>query len=183
MSGEKLPPAGPGPGQSFMIMMSEPLARRKFFSRGLKLLGLVGAGGFGYSAFRFMAAGETANNPYLALVKPGPGLEALGKAGQVNPTSLELQASQVPPGESLLAAIGYVPVIVVREENGFKAFRAACSHLGCLVKWDPEAKEFKCPCHGGKFDRDGQVLAGPPPLALRRCKVEVKNERVKISLE
>lgn len=53
---------------------------------------------------------------------------------------------------------------------------ATCTHLGCTVKWDEEAGaegEFVCPCHGGRFGPDGQVLAGPPPSSLRRIAAEI----------
>jgi Rieske Fe-S protein len=47
-----------------------------------------------------------------------------------------------------------------------KVFSATCSHLGCQVLWDLEAKKFRCPCHGGAYDANGQVLEGPPPRPL-----------------
>jgi Rieske Fe-S protein len=41
---------------------------------------------------------------------------------------------------------------------------STCTHLGRRVGWDSEAKQLKCPCHGGVYDRTGAVLAGPPVL-------------------
>jgi Rieske Fe-S protein len=47
-----------------------------------------------------------------------------------------------------------------------RAMSATCTHLGCQVQWDLEAKKFKCPCHGGVYAPDGSVVSGPPPRAL-----------------
>jgi Rieske Fe-S protein len=47
-----------------------------------------------------------------------------------------------------------------------KVFSATCTHLGCQVLWDASAKHFNCPCHGGVYGADGQVLDGPPPRPL-----------------
>jgi Rieske Fe-S protein len=47
-----------------------------------------------------------------------------------------------------------------------KVFSATCTHLGCQVLWDAEAKNFKCPCHGGVYAASGEVLDGPPPRPL-----------------
>ena len=33
-----------------------------------------------------------------------------------------------------------------------------------------------CPCHGGKFARDGKVLDGPPPMPLRRLRLELPQD-------
>lgn len=46
------------------------------------------------------------------------------------------------------------------------ALSATCTHLGCQVAWNAEAKQFKCPCHGGKYDVQGRVVGGPPPRPL-----------------
>jgi menaquinol-cytochrome c reductase iron-sulfur subunit len=47
-----------------------------------------------------------------------------------------------------------------------RALSATCTHLGCQVRWDGEATQFRCPCHGGAFDAQGRVVGGPPPRAL-----------------
>jgi len=56
--------------------------------------------------------------------------------------------------------------------EGLTAFSAVCSHLGCIVDWDSKNEQFLCPCHGGKYDINGNVAGGPPPAPLTRLPVE-----------
>ena len=51
-------------------------------------------------------------------------------------------------------------------EQEFVAYSANCSHLGCPVRWEPDADLFMCPCHGGVYYKNGSVAAGPPPQGL-----------------
>ena len=57
--------------------------------------------------------------------------------------------------------------------NTVQAVSATCTHLGCNVKWDPDASLFRCPCHGGVYDQKGQVVAGPPPRPLSTVRARV----------
>lgn len=43
-----------------------------------------------------------------------------------------------------------------------------CSHMGCRLKWNPEEESYDCPCHGSRFDRDGNLIDGPAQMDLRR---------------
>lgn len=65
-------------------------------------------------------------------------------------------------------------------ENDFTAFSVNCTHLGCPVRWEPEAELFMCPCHGGVYYKDGSVAAGPPPKELTQYAVRVYNGEVQI---
>lgn len=68
-----------------------------------------------------------------------------------------------------------------REEDGsLVAFSIYCTHTGCPVSWVEEGGLFLCPCHGGVFDRDGDVSSGPPPRPLDRTRVRVRSGRVEI---
>ena len=55
-----------------------------------------------------------------------------------------------------------------------------CTHLGCPVRWMPDAELFMCPCHGGVYYKDGTVAAGPPQAPLPRYNVRLKNNEVQI---
>ena len=55
-------------------------------------------------------------------------------------------------------------VFVFRDNGGFRALSAVCTHLGCTVR--QEKKGFFCPCHGSVFDANGFVLSGPAPKPL-----------------
>jgi Rieske Fe-S protein len=74
-------------------------------------------------------------------------------------------------------------IFIDREGEGYRALSATCSHLGCRVRWVDEASEFHCPCHGGIYDREGRVLAGPPPEPLRRLAVRVNEQTSEIEVE
>lgn len=65
-------------------------------------------------------------------------------------------------------------------ETGFVAFSVNCTHLGCPVRWLPDADLFLCPSHGGVYYKDGQVASGPPPHALFRYQTRVVNGDVQI---
>ncbi|WP_431210308.1 ubiquinol-cytochrome c reductase iron-sulfur subunit [Puia sp. P3] len=65
-------------------------------------------------------------------------------------------------------------------EHSFIAFSANCTHLGCPVRWEEQARLFMCPCHGGAYYPDGTVAAGPPPKPLTRYPVRRKNGKIEI---
>jgi menaquinol-cytochrome c reductase iron-sulfur subunit len=65
-------------------------------------------------------------------------------------------------------------------EARFVAFAVNCTHLGCPVRWMPDATLFMCPCHGGVYYQDGTVAAGPPPRPLTQYPVRIRDGRVEI---
>lgn len=60
-------------------------------------------------------------------------------------------------------------------ENDFTAFAINCTHLGCPVNWFPTAEIFLCPCHGGVFNADGQVVGGPPQKPLFQHQLRIRD--------
>jgi Rieske Fe-S protein len=51
---------------------------------------------------------------------------------------------------------------VYRDDAGkLHEFSAVCTHLGCVVHWNPAERTFDCPCHGSRFDCMGKVVNGP----------------------
>lgn len=73
-------------------------------------------------------------------------------------------------------------VYALREDNQVKVFSPVCTHMGCNVAWNEQNQEFECPCHGGKYNKNGEVIAGPPPKPLHQYPVEVDQGTVWITL-
>jgi succinate dehydrogenase / fumarate reductase iron-sulfur subunit len=69
------------------------------------------------------------------------------------------------------------PVFVWHQSNPdqFTVFNSRCTHLGCMLRWDGAKNLFLCDCHGGQFNPDGTVKAGPPPRALDRHITMIKD--------
>lgn len=36
-----------------------------------------------------------------------------------------------------------------------------CPHLGCALKWNPSEHTWDCPCHGSRFERNGELIDNP----------------------
>ena len=68
--------------------------------------------------------------------------------------------------------------LVKTGESDVAAFDATCTHLGCLVSWDAQGQVFKCPCHGGVYDKSGMVKEGPPPEGLMKVSTRIDGDRV-----
>jgi cytochrome b6-f complex iron-sulfur subunit len=77
--------------------------------------------------------------------------------------------------QTKIVAISGHPIIVVRTPQGFRAFSAICTHLGCIVGWDAQRRQIACPCHAGSFDLTGRPVGGPPPRPLPEHGVAVVN--------
>lgn len=70
------------------------------------------------------------------------------------------------------------PAILVRlTDSDVVAFSQKCTHLGCVVYYEPDEQRWHCPCHEGNFDAaTGAVVSGPPTRPLGRVDVEVRDD-------
>ncbi len=53
----------------------------------------------------------------------------------------------------------------------FTALNGLCTHEGCVVS-RYASPIFVCPCHGSRYDTNGDVVQGPAPAALPRFVTE-----------
>ncbi|MCK0472104.1 ubiquinol-cytochrome c reductase iron-sulfur subunit [Halalkalibacter sp. APA_J-10(15)] len=73
-------------------------------------------------------------------------------------------------------------VYVYIRDNEVTALSAICTHLGCTVAYDGNddfPEQFFCPCHFGRFDKDGHNIPGTPPRRpLDAYEVKVEDGKV-----
>jgi Rieske Fe-S protein len=128
----------------------------------------------GLLGFSIVSTATMVLAPIIGFLIP-PKTEGGGAGGK----TLVGKAEDLPIGTGKVVAMGSSPVIVVDTENGIKAFSAVCTHLGCIVEFDPTIKHIVCPCHDGHFNpASGAVLSGPPPQPLKPVTVTVEADQI-----
>ena len=121
----------------------QELNRRSFFTKlGLGSLGLAAAGTLMFY-YRYLSPN--------VLFEASPIVNA-GKTEDYPVDSVTLDATS--------------GIYLIHGVEGFFSLNAVCTHLGCLTAWKPEVNAIACPCHGSRFSREGQKLAGPAPKPL-----------------
>src|SRR4029450_12144821 len=68
----------------------------------------------------------------------------------------------VPQGEGKIVRLHGRKVAAYRDDEGHVTVCSpVCTHLKCLVRWNPADRTWDCPCHGSRFHATGAVLSGP----------------------
>ena len=74
-------------------------------------------------------------------------------------------------------------VYLIKSSGGrVRVLDSTCTHLGCRTRFNAEAGQIECPCHGGVYGLDGRVLAGPPPRALDELPSRLEGNRVLVQV-
>jgi cytochrome b6-f complex iron-sulfur subunit len=90
--------------------------------------------------------------------------------------------AEIPTNSGKIFKFGSKPGIIIRTETGdLKAFSASCTHLACIVQYDPASKQIVCACHNGKYDLTGKNVAGPPPRPLEEFTVNVIGDDITVT--
>jgi len=89
----------------------------------------------------------------------------------------------VPDGGGVVRDLPSGRVAISRRGDRVQAFSAVCTHLGCIIQWQPTADHaWFCPCHQGRYDRDGRVVGGPPPRPLVPVVSEVRDGQIVVRM-
>jgi succinate dehydrogenase / fumarate reductase iron-sulfur subunit len=156
-------PAPPVSTQSWR----EAIDRRSWITGSLGAAAAAVLGAIGIGAF----AGPASSRAKPRWI-PVAALAAL-REGNVTTVPVRYEVQSGPYVEHVAA-----PVMVSRVGDEIVCFNASCPHLGCTVSWDASSSRFRCACHGGTFDRDGAVVAGPPPRGLDRYRFKIDSGRL-----
>ncbi|MBQ3083920.1 MAG: FAD-dependent oxidoreductase [Clostridia bacterium] len=52
--------------------------------------------------------------------------------------------------------------------NLLRLKKPRCSHMGCALQWNPHEQSWDCPCHGSRFDAQGELLENPAMGDLKK---------------
>lgn len=137
-------------------------ARRRFLNYLLGTSVVATLGAILYPVFRFMVPPEIVEAQSNSVV-----------AGKVN---------DLPTNSGKIFKFGSKPGILIKTASGdIKAFSASCTHLDCIVQYDPGQKAITCACHNGKYDLTGKNISGPPPRPLEEFTVNVKGDDITVT--
>ena len=100
-------------------------------------------------------------------------------SGEGESETVRIPFSEIPVGTAKIIRYKGDPSIIVRvSDRSVRALSAACTHLGCIVKWDSAKEALICPCHAAFFDLNGNVIGGPAPSPLQSLPVKIVQDEV-----
>ncbi len=116
-----------------------------------------------------------ASGGYITAMYLSPLPEGLGQQ------EVEIPEDELKPGEGVQVVHRGKPALVIRDREGrLHALSAICTHLGCLVKWNPVKARIECPCHDARYDLDGRVTGGPAPKPLAKIPIGIEEGLIKL---
>lgn len=144
-------------------MRGDPTEPRRGFVRWLLGSGFaISLGSFIYPVIRFL-------NP------PPVSEAAVNEAVAGNVRDLT-------PNSGKIVRFGNSPVLLIRvSQTEWRALSAVCTHLGCIVQYQPERTRIWCACHNGVYNLQGQVVSGPPPRPLEPYTVHIRGDEVVVT--
>lgn len=78
---------------------------------------------------------------------------------------------QVPKGKGeVIKKDGKRVAVYMPFQGEPKIISAVCTHLGCIIHWNELEDSWDCPCHGSRFNTDGEILEGPALKPLKKIK-------------
>lgn len=84
-------------------------------------------------------------------------------------------------GAVLVESMAGVFLLARMSASAFSAVEAVCTHEGCTIT-GADGATYVCPCHGSRYNRSGQVMAGPARASLRQHVTTVADGVVTIAL-
>lgn len=82
---------------------------------------------------------------------------------------------------SFLDGGGEIPLTqeqIEEAQQSINVLSNSCAHLGCPVRWQiTEGQgDFRCPCHGGVYNINGDYVSGPPPRGMYSYVYEIRDD-------
>ena len=151
-------------------MIRKPTERRRFLAAAVNSIqGVIGG------TLAVLVGGAVVGPSFLRRRETWLKAGTLDALNEDEPTPVMVRVSKQ---DGFTQTVERYVVFLVKSGERVTALSSTCTHLGCRVSWDFEAKQLKCPCHGGVYDRTGAVIAGPPPAPLATVITRVDGDQV-----
>lgn len=86
--------------------------------------------------------------------------------------------SDLKPGQGGIVRKGLRRYGGYRDEAGtVHRISIRCPHMGCELLWNPDERSWDCPCHGSRFDYDGNLIDNPAQKRKESVKENHDNDR------
>jgi len=103
-------------------------------------------------------------------INPSPSVTVgeVDQAGQLKIAPSQIAELQQVGGSALLASSNFgTPILAFHQADGsLGTVSGLCTHVGCPLGYVPSHSYIECPCHGSRFNLNGQVLRAPAVAPL-----------------
>jgi Rieske Fe-S protein len=96
--------------------------------------------------------------------------EFVGK--RINQEKLTNLADLAPGDATVVHYEGKSLALYKNEAGKVFALNPVCTHAKCIVGWNRAEQSWDCPCHGARYDINGNVLTGPARKGLEVVALE-----------
>ena len=85
---------------------------------------------------------------------------------------LDVKFNEIKLGDGGIIEIDGEKIGIYKRIDGkIFAVKPVCKHLGCLLSWNNLEKTWDCPCHGSRYDYEGNILTEPTVRGLDKVDV------------
>lgn len=150
---------------TFMVRGGNEMSNNRVSRRQFLGYTLTGVGGF-MAAGMLMPMVRFAVDPILQKKGDGDFVQTAQKISELSnePTRVDFSFEQV---DGWYTSEVTNSAWVYKDGDNVIALSPVCKHLGCTVNWGGDTAhpdQFFCPCHLGRYEKNGKNIAGTPPL-------------------
>lgn len=121
------------------------------------------------------------DNPYISLFKPNQKNIMASKKGMIQTVKQSIKGmvlnhfvgndnlDSIFVGQGKVVRInGKLTGVYLDENYVYHYIHPICRHLKCVLSFNQTEKTWDCPCHGSRYDINGNLLEGPATSSLKK---------------
>ncbi len=158
------------------------ISRREFFFKSAGTIAVISTSGL-LSTIITSCSGSGPSGP-----SPVTTMSIIQGTVSNNEISVSLAASSPIANKGTRAVVEYsngggAVLVEHNSDDTYRAISGICTHQGCIVTdYDGTNNDFVCPCHGSRFDLNGNVVQGPAQSKLQEYATRTENGSLIITL-